>query len=97
MEIRSADANVARDCFKSGTRDHQEHIENLSVSLSHLLETNPSLQINTGWLPASKGSIPLRQLKAIAAERNGSSRSDAATATTNKSPFTHHSMPRRNH
>jgi hypothetical protein len=67
-EIRSTDANVARDCLKSGTRDHHEHIENLAASFSNILDAQPSLQINLGWLPAAKGSIPLRRLKAIAAE-----------------------------
>jgi hypothetical protein len=47
-EIRSTDANVARDCLKSNIRDHQEHIEHLANSLSHLLEAKPLLQINLG-------------------------------------------------
>src|ERR1700733_13908130 len=33
-EIRSTDANVARDCLKSGNRDHHEQIENLAQSFS---------------------------------------------------------------
>jgi hypothetical protein len=67
-EIRSTDANVARDCLKSGNRDHHEHIENLAQSFSNILEAYPALQINLNWLPAAKGSIPLRRLKSIAAE-----------------------------
>ena len=59
-EIRSTDANVARDCLKLDTRDHHDHIENLTASFSTILDTQPSLQINLGWLLASKGSIPLR-------------------------------------
>ena len=59
-EIRSTDANVARDCLKPGTCDHQDQIENLSIAFSTILEAQPSLQINLGWLPAAKGSIPLR-------------------------------------
>jgi len=67
-EIRSTDAKIARDCLKSGTRDHHDHIENLAASFSNILDTHASLQINLGWLPAAKGSLPLRRLKAIAAE-----------------------------
>ena len=67
-EIRSTDAKVARDCLKLGTRDHHEHIENLATSFSNILDAQRSLQINLGWLPATKGSLPLRRLKAIAAE-----------------------------
>jgi hypothetical protein len=67
-EIRSTDANFARDCLKSDTRDHHEHIENFAISLSDILDAQPSLQINLGWLPAAKGSLPLHRLKAIAAE-----------------------------
>ena len=67
-EIRSTDANVARDCLKLDTRDHYDHIENLAISFSNILDAQPSLQINLGWLPEAKGSRPLRRLKAIAAE-----------------------------
>jgi hypothetical protein len=67
-EIRSTDANFARDCLKSDTCDHHEHIENFAISLSDILDAQPSLQINLGWLPAAKGSLPLRRLKAIVAE-----------------------------
>ena len=68
IEIRSTDANIARDCLKSNSRDHHVQIENLAHALSDILGTHPLLQINLGWLPAAKGSIPLRRLKAIAAE-----------------------------
>jgi hypothetical protein len=68
VEIRSTDAKVARDCLKSGSRDHHDQIEDLSTSFSNILDAQPTLQINMGWLPAAKGSIPLRRLKAIAAE-----------------------------
>ena len=57
-----------RNCLKSGSCDHHENIETLSASFSSILEAHPSLQINLGWLPATKGSIPLRRLKAITAE-----------------------------
>ena len=67
-EIRSTDANVARDCLKSGNRNHHEHIENLAQSFSNILKAYPALQINLDWLPAAKGSIPLCHLKAITAE-----------------------------
>jgi hypothetical protein len=67
-EIQSTDANVTRDCLKSNTSDHHDHIENLTTSFSNILDAQPSLQINLGWLSATKRSIPLRRLKAIAAE-----------------------------
>lgn len=67
-EIQSTDANVTRDCLKSSTCNHHGHIKNLTVSLSNILKTHTSLQINLGWLSATKGSIPLCQLKSIAAE-----------------------------
>jgi hypothetical protein len=38
-KIRSTDANVARDCLKLNICDHQEHIEHLATSLSHLLKS----------------------------------------------------------
>ena len=59
IEICSTDANVARDCLKSNSRNHHVQIENLVHSLSDILGTHPLLQINLGWLPAAKGSIPL--------------------------------------
>jgi hypothetical protein len=31
-ETLSTDAKVARDCLKSDTHDHREHIENLAIS-----------------------------------------------------------------
>ena len=68
VEIRSTDANVARDCLKPDTRNHHDQIEALSIAFSSILDTQPTLQIDIGWLPAAKGSNPLRRLKAIAAE-----------------------------
>jgi hypothetical protein len=49
-------------------RRTSRHIENFAVSFSRIIETHPSLQINLGWPPAANGSLPLRRLKAIAAE-----------------------------
>ena len=60
VEIRSTDANIARDCLKSGTRNHQDQIENLSTTFSNILNAQPTLQVNLGWLPAAKGMVPLR-------------------------------------
>ena len=64
-EIQLTDFNVARDGLKLGSCDHHEHTENLAVSLSNILKTHPLLQISLGWLPATKGSIPLHRLKSI--------------------------------
>ncbi len=68
VTIRSTDATVTRDCLKSGTRDHRVHIETLSTSIANILDAYPDLQINVSWLPAAKGSKPLRRLKALTAE-----------------------------
>ena len=67
-EIRSTDANATKNCLKTGSRDHHENIETLLASLSNILKAHPSLQINLGWLPATKGFVPLYRLKAIALE-----------------------------
>jgi hypothetical protein len=67
-KIQSTDANVARDCLKLDTHNHHNHIENLAASFSNILDAQLFLQINLGWLLATKGSAPLCRLKAITAE-----------------------------
>ena len=67
-KIQSTDANTAKNCLKTGSRDHHENIETLSASLSNILKAHPSLQINLGWLLATKGFVPLHRLKAITAK-----------------------------
>jgi Reverse transcriptase (RNA-dependent DNA polymerase) len=67
IKIYSTDAHVPKMCSNRSHRDLSPRLFEFSLSITNLLNRLPTTQITVSWAPITKGLLPARRLKAIAA------------------------------
>ena len=67
IHILSTNAQVPALCANRSHRDHAPRLLNLSTKLADLFDRFPLIQTLIGWTPITKGLLPIRRLKSIAA------------------------------